>query len=348
MRNSCSVSTAGFDMIKGIIRFFAAALLYCAFAVYLYQPHLGSFDRFQYALVVSVTAGAVGCFLLSRRWTASFFGSFFAGAIYGFGPFMLGLAGYHPTASVLAASIPWFFLPAGLWPRGKLRALRAVLSLLPFAGIVAFFQAAEYLRFYPVSKSTAIETIDLVGLLSALVAAKRGLVLIGFYHIPIAALIIGIAMLIKARRLGTIAIIIASIAGSFFAPVLSVSPFMWFSIAAVCFSIIAGAGIDGLSLAGAADRKWILAAVIVMLSLSIVTLLLASKYFQTFAGLGAGCARLFVESARMYILGAVATGILFFMARAQKRLTFVRLILLSCAVGVDIFVCAQYIVDGVV
>jgi len=85
-----------------------------------------------------------------------------------------------------------------------------------------------------------------------------------------------------------------------------------------------------------------------MLSLSIVTLLLASRYFQTFAGLGDGYARLFVESGRMYILGAAATGILFFMARAQKRLTLVRLILLSCAVGLDIFVCSQYIVDGVV
>lgn len=330
------------------IKFITAVLVYFAFSVYLYQPYFQRFDRFQYALVVSVAAGAVGCYLLSRRWTRSFFGSFVAGAIYGFGPFMLGLTGYHPTASVLAASIPWLFLPAGLWPRGKLRALRAVLSLLPFAAVIFFFQLAEYLRFYPVSKSLAIETIDLLGLLSALVAAKRGLVLIGFYHIPIAALIIGCAMLVKARRLGTIAIIAVSIAGSFCAQVLSVSPFMWFSIAAVCISIIAGAGIDGLSLAGGADRRWLLASVIVMLSLSIVTLLMASKYFQTFASLGDGYARLFVESGRMYILGAVATGILFFMARAQKRLTYVKLILLSCAVGVDIFICAQYLVDEVI
>ncbi len=335
-------------MIKTIFRLFAAALIYSGFAVYLYQPYFKGFDRFQFVLVVSVVAGAVGCYLLSRRWTKSFFGSFAAGAIYGFGPFMLSLASYHPAASVLAAGIPWFFLPAGLWPRGKLRALRAVSSLLPFAAVIVFFQAAEYLRFYPVSKSAAIETIDLLSLLSALVAAKHGLVLIGFYHIPIAALIIGIGMLVKAQRLGTIAIIIASIAASVYAPILTVSPFMWFSIAAVCLSIIAGAGIDGLGLAGVADRKWILAALIVMLSLAIVTLLLASKYFQTFLGLGAGYARLFVESAKMYILGAVATGILFFMARAQKRLTLVRLILLSCAVGIDIFVCSQYIVDRVV
>jgi hypothetical protein len=296
---------------------------------------------------VSAVAGAVGCFVLSRRWTRSFFGSFFAGAIYAFGPFMLGQAGYHPAASVLAASIPWFFLPAGLWPRGKLRALRAVLSLLPFAAVIVFFQAAQYLRFYPAAKNVSIEAIDLVSLLSALVAAKRGLVLIGFYHIPIAALIIGCAMLIKARRLGTIAIIIASVIASVYAPVLSVSPFMWFSIAAVCLSVIAGAGIDGLSLAGASDRKWILAAVIAMLSLAIVTLLLASKYFQTFLGLGADYARLFVESGRMYILGAIATGILFFMAGVQRRLTFFRLIVLSCAVGIDIFICAQYVVDEV-
>ncbi len=334
-------------MIKSIIRLLAGAILYGGFAVYLYQPYFGSFERFQYVLVVSAVGGGVGCYLLSRRWTKSFFGSFFAGAIYGFGPFMLGLSGYHPAVSVLAASIPWLFLPAGLWPRGKLRALRAVLSLLPFAAVIVFFQAAEHFRFYPVPKGTAIGTIDLLGLLSALVAAKRGPVLIGFYHIPIAALIIGIAMLIKARRLGTIAIIAASIAASFYGQVLSVSPFMWFSIAAVCLSIVIGVGIDGLALTGAADRKWILAAEIIMLSLAIVTLLMASKYFQTFLGLGAGYARGFVESGKMYILGAAAMGILFFMARTQKQLTFVKLILLSCAVGVDIFICAQYVIDCV-
>lgn len=335
-------------MVKGIIRLSAATLLYSGFAVYLYQPHFKNFDRLQYALVISVTLAAIGCYILSRRWIVSFFGSFFAGAIYGFGPFMLGLARFHPAVSVLAGGIPWLFLPAAYGPKGNLRWLRVVLSLLPFIIILAFFQAADYLRFFPASPNVRINVIDLASLLSPLVAARRGLVLIGFYHIPIVCLIIGFGMLIKARRVGTLIIIVLSLTLTFCNAFLSVNPVIWFAISAVCLSVIAGVGVDGLSVAGTADRRWILISMFAGLCLAVVTLLLASKYFQIFAGLGAGYARLFVDSAKMYILGAVTVCVIFFITRASLRLTTFRLFLLCCALGLDIFLGAQYIVDRVI
>ena len=114
------------------IRFAAAAVMYAGFAIYLYQPYFKYFDALRYLLVVNVCLASLGCFVLSRRWVGAFAGSFFAGAMYGFGPFALGLAGCHPTAGLLAATVPWLFCPAAFGPKGRWRWLRVPLSALPF------------------------------------------------------------------------------------------------------------------------------------------------------------------------------------------------------------------------
>ena len=334
-------------MLKSLIKFTIAVLVYCAFSIYLYQPYFSQFTEVKYLLPLSVIAGAAGCYILSRRWINSFFGSFFAGALYGFSPFMLGLGSFHPTASVLAGSIPWFFLPAAFGPKGKWRFLRAPLSILPFIMIIVFFQAAERYHLFAVPIQAKVNRIDLISVLSPLVAAKRGLELLGIYHSPLMVFVTGFAMLIKARRFGTLLIVTGGAAASMCNSFFQVSPIMWASISFVCIAVIAGAGFDGFSLAGRADRKWILAGGIVMLVLAVATLLLASKYFQTFLGLGAGYARDFVLSAKMYILGSIAAGIIFFMARAEVRLTILRQVILSSCLVLDIFLNAQYIVDKI-
>src|SRR4030042_501778 len=105
-------------MNKSISKFAAATIIYTGFAIYLYQPPFGHFDRLDYLLPVNFCLAASGCYVLSRRWVAGFAGSFFAGALYGFGPFTLGLARFHPTAGLLAAAIPWLFWPAVFGPGG--------------------------------------------------------------------------------------------------------------------------------------------------------------------------------------------------------------------------------------
>ena len=92
-------------------KFAAAAVMYLAFAVYLYRHYFKGFGtpQLQDMFVVSTCLGSLGVYVLSRRWVAGFAESFFAGAIYGFGPFMLGLAKFHPAAGLLAAAIPWLF-----------------------------------------------------------------------------------------------------------------------------------------------------------------------------------------------------------------------------------------------
>jgi len=122
---------------------------------------------------------------------------------------------------------------------------------------------------------------------------------------------------------------------------------MWLAIPVLCCSILIGAGMQGLAWAGWADRGWILLPMAAMAALAIVTLLLATKYFQIFLGLGAKYGRLLVDAAKIYILGAVAVTIIFFMARAKLRLHWLRWVILCSATAIDVFWGARFIVDKI-
>jgi len=330
-------------------RFAVAAVIYFIFATYLYRPYYKGLNALQLQdlFVVGTCLASLGCYVLSRRWVAGFAESFFAGALYGFGPFSLGMAKFHPTAGLLVAAIPWLFYPAAFGPKAKWRWLRVPLALLPFLGIVLFFQAAAHLRLYPIPIRLKLHAVDLVGLAAPLVAAKRQMALIGFYHIPIAALAMGFVMLLKVRRLSIMMILAIGTILAFCGPVLDISPIIWLAFSMLCGSIIIGAGMQGLVCAGYADRKWILFSAIVMGTLAILMLLLATKYFQILFGLASGYARLFVESGKMHILGAVTMAILFFLVRARLRLRPLRQFLLYSTAALDIFFHGAFIIDSI-
>ena len=331
-----------------MIRFAAAAFLYAGFAAYLYQPYFKGFKalRPQDLFVVNVCLASLGCFVLSRRWVSSFCGSLFAGVLYGFGPFLLYLAKFH-AAGLLAAAVPWLFCPAAFGPKGKWRALSWALAVLPFLVIPLFFEVSTYSGFFPLSINTRPRVADLAGIVAPLVVAKRSIILVGFYHIPIASLTMGFTMLLKARRFGIVIIFAIGTALAFYDSFFNVSPIVWLAVPVLCCSIIIGAGMQGLACAGWADRGWILLPAAAMAALAIVTLLLATKYFQVFLGLGAKYARLLVEAAKIYILGAVAVTIIFFLARAKLRLRWLRWIILCSATGLDLFWGARFIVDRI-
>jgi len=328
-------------------KFAGAAVVYTAFALYLYQPYLKNFGKIQYLLVVNACLGSLGCFVLSRRWVSAFAGSFFAGAIYGFGPFVLGLARFHPTAGFLAAGIPWLFCPAAFAGKGRLRWLSMPFAGLPFLAIPLFFRTAAHYRLFAVSTQAKLHLADLPGLLFPLVATSRHLASIGFYHVPLSMLAMGFAMLLAARRVGIIVILclgtVLACSNSFW----EIGPIIWLSIPVVCCSVLIGVGFQGLASAGFADRKWVLLAAVMMGVLAIVTLLLATKYFQVFAGVADKYAKLLTETAKMYILGAIAVAIIFFIIRARLRLALLRQIVLVAALAVDIFFGARFIVDKI-
>jgi hypothetical protein len=329
------------------IKFAIAAILYAAFAGYLYQPYFKQFHWLQYLLVINIFLGSLGCFVLSRRWVASFCGSFFAGAVYGFGPFSLGLACYHPAAGLLTASIPWLFLPAAFGPKGRWRWLRLPLCAPPFLAIVLFFQAATYFRLFIIPVQVKLDLADLAGLLVPLVMAERNVTLIGFYHVPIAALIMGFSMLLVARRLAVLAILCVGATLAFCPAFLDVSPIIWLALAVLCCSVIIGEGMHGLILAGHADRKWLLVTAVIMSVCSIVTLLLATKYSGMFGGLGTKYAKLLVAATTMYILGTIAVAIVYFITRVKLRINWLRMVILCSAMALDVFLGARFIVDKV-
>ena len=357
-------------MTKKYTRFALGAAVYAAFAVYLYRPYFNGFGslRLQDLFVANICLASLGTYVLSRRWVAGFAESFFAGAIYGFGPFAIGLAKFHPTAGFLFAAIPWLFCPAVFGPAGKFKPLRIPLSLLPFLAIVLFFQLSARFGLYPIPINLKLHGADLAGLLAPLVAAKRNMILVGFYHIPLASLIMGIAMLLvpleglsrggilqrgrflkglAVRRLGIVAIFAVATILAFRDSFFDISPVIWLAVSVLCCSILIGAGMQGLICAGFADRKWILFTAIFMGVLAIVTLLFATKYFQTFAGLGSGYARVLTEEAKMYILGAITVAIFFFMTRAKFRTHLLKAALLCVIMGLDIFLGARFVVDRI-
>jgi len=327
-----------------------SGLIYAGFSLYLHWPYLANCPRSHYLFVFNCCVASLGCFLLSRRWVSSFWGSLFAGAVYGFGPFLLGLGKYHPTAGLLAAAVPWFFLPGAFLSARRHQWVGVVLSVLPFSAIFLFFQASVHYRLFAMSTQARVHPGDLVGLFAPLVMAGRGLSqvnLVGFYHVPVALLVIGFSMLLAARRIGVMVIFVIGTVLSFCGSFFDISPVIWLSLPVLCCSVVIGVGFQGLVSAGRRDQTWVLASGAVTGVLAVTALLLATKYFQIFAGLGAGYGRLFVRTAQMYLIATVTSAIVFFMARSGMRLQWLRLTMLIIAVGVDVFFSAVFIIDRV-
>ncbi len=332
------------------VTFAAAVFVYAGFSIYLYLPYLEGFQRFQHLLTVNLFLAALGCFILSRRWVCGFIESLLAGALYGFGPYTLSLARYHPTAGLLAASIPWLFLPVAFGPKNRPLWSSILFTAIPFLAIILFFQVTVHFRLFAVPTQAKLEPDKMYSLMAPLVAARRGTTLIGFYHVPIAALIMGFALLVTARRYGVMTIFALGIILTFCDPVnsiLEVSPIIWLTVSVLCCSIIIGVGLQGFVSAGYADRKWILVITIVMGSLAIVTLLLATKYFQIFLGLGSGYARLLTREAKIYLLGTATVAIIFFLSRAKLRMHLLREAVIFAAIALDVFLGARFITDRI-
>jgi hypothetical protein len=334
-------------MSKIIGKFAVAAVIYIGFAAYLYIPHFKSHSLLQYFLAVNAPLAGLGCYVLSRRWVSSFWGSLFAGLIYSFGPFILSLAKFHPTASLLAAGIPWLFCLAAFGPKAKWMWLRMPLTALPALMIILFFQVSSYYRLFAVPIQTRLHLADLFGLVAPLAAAQQDITLVGFYHVPIAALVMGFSMLLAGRRFSVLIIFCLGTILAFCQPLLGISPIIWLSFPVLCCSVIIGAGLQGLCSAGFADKKWILICATFMTGFSIITLLSATKYLQMFTGFGDEYTKLLLADAKMYLVGTVAILLIFFITFAKLRITILRLIILCSVLVLDIFLAARFIIDRV-
>jgi hypothetical protein len=355
MGNPASIQSAIRNPQSAIPGSFVSVVLYAAFAVYLYRPHFDGFTNWHWLLPGGACAAAFGTYILSRRWVAGFTGALLAGLVYGFGPFLLGLAKFHPASSLLAAGVPWLFVPAGVLGRKRGGWASLPLWLLPFAVIALFFYLAAGQRLFAAPLQAEVRPLDLAGFIAPLALLARSTALIGIYHVPVGALTLGLAMVWKARRYGIVLVTAAGLVLAFSRSFLDagsvawlgVSPILWLSIPMLWCAILSGIGLHGLIEAGPADRKWILAAAVTLGGLAIVALLLAAHCFQAILGLGDGVGRLFLQAAMIYFVGAVATALIFLLTLRNLRLHWLRWAILCTALGVDIFLGARYIVDQV-
>jgi len=329
-KNISGVNVMGDDFRK----FASAGIIYAAIAIYLYQPYFNRFSPFQFLRLVNVCAAGLGAYAISRRWVFSFWASLFTGLIYGFGPLMLRINSFHPTAGLMAAMVPWLFCPAVFWPRRKTKWVSWALCVLPFLVIAIFFAVTTYLHLFAMPKQIRLRAVDLLWFFAPMVRINSAPAYFGFYHIAIAPLIMGFAMLLAAKRYGILLILSMGLVLGFSNSFLEVTSIMWVTIPVLGFALIIGEGMQGLVETGFSDRKWVLATAIVLAGLSIVMTILSAKYSAAFS-----------QSAKMYMLGAVVVGTIYFMLRAKMRMNRVKMLILCLAMGVDVFFGARFIVD---
>ena len=351
---------------RSAIPWLLAALLYAVFTAYLYWPHFNRLTGWEWLLPVSAWVAAFGGYILSRRWVAGFTGSLLVGLVYGFGPFLLGLAKFHPASSLLAAAVPWLFVPAavsrasrprseGMMPSTRGKWLRLPLWLLPFVVIALFFYLSAGRRLFAAPLQANVRPLDLAGFVAPLALLGRSTAVVGVYHVPIAALVLGLAMVWKAHRYGILLLAAAGLVLAFSRSFLNagsiawlgVSPILWLSIPMLWCAVLCGIGLQGLIEAGSADKGWILTATILLGILAIVALLLAAGGFQAFPGLRDSDGRLFLRTAELYLVGAGATGFVYLLTRQNQRLHWLRWAILCTALGMDVFLGATYVADKV-
>ncbi len=334
------------DVKSVYARVCAALFIYTALGIYLYQPYFAYFKALQYLVVINSVLGALGCFVLSRRWLSSFWASTFAGAVYGFSPLALGFAAYHPLAGTSLVLTGWLFCPAAFWTSWARVSKKTVwtvvvttaLSLLPFIAIALFFWAFAQQQvgpFFPLPKNVKLYSLNMVSLMVPL-AIKPHDFIFGFYHIPTVVGLMGLFMYFSSRRIGALIIALVGLFLAFYDSVLQVSPIAWALIPMLFCSILIGLGTQAMAWAGQADRKWILVCTVIAAALAAATYYLSFRFGSAY-----------LEAAKMYTTAAVLMAGIFFMAKAQVRWHVLRWLLLCTALGIDILAGAKCIADQI-
>ncbi len=279
-----------------------------------------------------------------------------AGAVYGMGPYCLYIHRFHPLAGSFLALIPWLFCPLFHLDRlGRrwglkishqhtLLMLKLLLATLPWAVIIGFFQLTTALRRFvlPLQVSQSLWR-DWPSVLSPWALALQGRVLLSIYHVPLSLTLVGLMVILKARRWGPMACMLAALLLTLTQGGWEVSPLAWMSIFWVFMAVFCGVGTDSLVTAGRSDVRWITWAPVLQMGLAVVLLLAAGKYFQVLFGDPA--ARVLLHCARFYLIGAASLGLLVALIYRGLRLRWLRWVLVLGPVGVDLFYSSRFLVD---
>jgi hypothetical protein len=317
----------------------AAIVLYACFGIFLYLPALGV-DNSKVLCGFNTVTAAWGAYLLSKRWVNNWTPSLFAGAVYGFGPFALSFEMFHPLTGLSFAMVPWLLLPAIYWHKGKSPdayrfCVRALLTLLPFAGIVLLFwlPAQQWAGpFFLMPKELSMTVKDFTNLILPL-HNSGGVVAFGLYHCSLIFSLMGVFVYIKLQRITLLIPIAAGLILSFWEPVFQVSPVVWAAFPILFLSVLCGLGFQAFLWAGKADTKWILVSAA---AASVLAAFCAGINMSIFAG------RVFELTAILYGLAAAALWILLALVRLNLRWPWSKWLILTAAITLDLLYSAIY------
>ena len=321
----------------------AAALLYIVFFAYLYTPSIGIFNTSLILCCVNLFSAAFGAYFLSKRWLNNWAPSLFAGLVYGFGPFALSFKTFHPAAGLSFAIVPWLLLPAVYWHKGKTPdamrfSVRALLTLLPFAGIVLLFWLPSQPwvgPYFLMPRQLGLVPKDFTNLILPLFKTG-GVVVFGLYHCSFVFALMGVFVCIKLQRVALLIPIATGLILSVWEPILQVTPIVWAAFPILFLSVLCGLGFQAFLWAGKADTKWVLACAAAATVLAAFT---AGIMITPFAG------RVFELSAMMYALAAAALWILLALIRQNLRWPWLKWAILTAAITIDLFYSTRYLID---
>jgi hypothetical protein len=319
--------------------FLASIAIYAVFSLYLYLPHARcSISAWRPVFIFSAVFAAAGAYLVSGRWVSRPVASFFTGLLYGFGPFVLGFALYHPAASLLPGAIAWSLLPAAHRPYAPSKnsaAITAVLALAPFIVIILFFVITSYwpYRFFPMPLRADLHFRPAIELLSPLAAKPLSFPVFNFYHAPLAPLIFGLLLFIRLRRRGVIILLAAGIILGLWVTLGIVSPVAWALVSVLCVCVMTGAGFEAMAIANEADGPWLLVCAAAT-GASAVACALAAKYYPPLA-----------LAAAWYLASAALSFLFMLLTYTKNQYHTLRLILLCLLLAADIFLTAGLVID---
>ncbi len=326
-----------------VILFLTAAIIYIAFAAWLFWPHLSKFAGSQRIFLITPIISASGVFLLGRRYVNSFVACFFAGIVYGFGSFACAFySGYHPFAALIYASLPWTLVPAVflhklLKPAEKTtNLLSALLSLLPFVFVIACFSLAAMpkYRLIPVPVGTLVTAKSFSALINPFFFPVDAFS-VGFYHAPLGALAVGSVLFFRTRR-SWIAVLFAlavflSLCNK---PALNVPPVFWLSFVVLICSLIIAEGFEAMVLAGKADANWLL-------------LSAAALIFQAGLNFTLSKTLVFPLPVGLSAISIIAVLLIFFIARSGLAMHYLRMLALYSVALLDVAIVTKNIIDKI-
>ncbi len=319
-----------------------AVALYACFGIFLYLPTLGV-NNAKIVCGFNTIVAAWGAYHISKRWVNNWTPSLTAGAVYGFGPFALSFEMFHPLAGLSFAMVPWLLLPAVYWHKGKSPdafrfCVRALLTLLPFAGIILLFwlPAQQWAGpFFLMPKELSMTVKDFADLILPL-RNSGGAVVFGLYHCSLVFALMGVFVYIKLQRIALLTPIAAGLVLSFSEPVFQVSPIVWAAFPILFLAVLCGLGFQAFLWAGKADTKWIVIGAAAATALAAFS---AGIMVTPFAG------RVFELTAIMYGLAAAALWILLALIRLNLRWPWFKWAILTIAIMIDLIYSARYLID---